>query len=77
MYACYRARKLGEFVVEWIYSVYEFSKAQVAALLSSELRAAAWSCRWPVAIEGGYRICGECKPCRKRAEVSAQLNIEL
>jgi hypothetical protein len=30
-----------------------------------------------VAIEGGYRICGECKPCRKRAEVSAQLEIAL
>ena len=49
----------------------------VAALLPPELRAVAWSCRRPVAIEGGYRICGVCKPCRKRAEVSAQLNIEL
>jgi len=37
----------------------------------------AWSCRRPVKTDGGYRICGECKPCRKRAEVSAQLNIEL
>jgi len=77
MYACYRARKLGEPVVEWIYPVYELSKAQVAALLPPELRAVAWSCRRPVAFEGGYRICGECKPCRKRAEVSAQLSIEL
>lgn len=77
MYACYRARKLGEPVVEWIYPVYELTKAQVAASLPAELRAVAWSCRRPVAIEGGYRICGECKPCRKRAEVSAQLNIEL
>jgi len=77
MYACYRARKLGEPVVEWIYPVYQLSKAQVAAALPPELRAVAWSCRRPVAIEGGYRICGECKPCRKRAEVSAQLNIAL
>lgn len=77
MYACYRARKLGEPVVEWIYPVYQLSKAQVAAALPPELRAVAWSCRRPVAIEGGYRICGQCKPCRKRAEVSAQLHIAL
>jgi 7-cyano-7-deazaguanine synthase in queuosine biosynthesis len=77
MYACYRARKLGEPVVEWIYPVYELNKAQVAASLPPELRAVAWSCRRPVAIDGGYRICGVCKPCRKRAEVSAQLSIAL
>lgn len=77
MYACYRARKLGEPVIEWIYPVYDLSKAQVAASLPPELRAVAWSCRRPVAIEGGYRVCGDCKPCRKRAEVSAQLHIEL
>jgi len=77
MYACYRARKLGEPVVEWIFPVYDLSKAQVAASLPPELRAAAWSCRRPVTTAGGYRICGECKPCRKRAEVSAQLNIAL
>jgi len=75
MYACYRARKLGEPVVEWIYPVYELSKAQVVASLPEELRAAAWSCRRPVATAGGYRICGECKPCRKRREVSEQLNV--
>ena len=77
MYECYRARKLGEPVIEWLYPVYDLSKAQVAASLPPELRAVAWSCRRPVAIDGGYRICGECKPCRKRAEVSAQLHIEL
>jgi 7-cyano-7-deazaguanine synthase in queuosine biosynthesis len=77
MYACYRERKLGETVVEWIYPVYELSKAQVAASLPPELRAAAWSCRRPVKTATGYRICGECKPCRKRAEVSAQLKIAL
>lgn len=77
MYACYRERKLGEPTVEWLYPVYELSKAQVAASLPPELRAAAWSCRRPVPEGSGYRICGECKPCRKRAEVSAQLNISL
>ena len=77
MYACYRERKLGEPAVEWIYPVYELSKAQVAASLPPELRAAAWSCRRPVPEGSGYRVCGLCKPCRKRAEVSAQLNIAL
>jgi len=77
MYACYRARKLGEPVVDWVFPVYDLSKAQVAALLPPELRAASWSCRRPVTTAEGYRICGECKPCRKRAEVSAQLNIAL
>lgn len=78
MYACYRARKVGEPRVEWIYPVYELSKAQVAALLPEPLRAAAWSCRRPVSTpDGGYRICGECKPCRKRTEVAAELNIAL
>ena len=77
MYACYRERKLGEPVVEWLYPVYELSKAQVAQSLPAALRAVAWSCRRPVATDSGYRVCGLCKPCRKRAEVSAQLNIEL
>ena len=77
MYACYRARKLGEPVIEWLYPVYGLTKAQVALALPEALRAVAWSCRRPVAADGGYRICGECKPCRKRAEVSAQLHIEL
>jgi len=75
MYACYRARKLGEPVVEWLYPVYELSKAQVVASLPEDLRTAAWSCRRPVATANGYRICGECKPCRKRREVSEQLNV--
>ena len=77
MYACYRERKLGEPVLEWLYPVYELTKAQVAQSLPAALRAVAWSCRRPVTTDGGYRVCGECKPCRKRAEVSAQLNIEL
>jgi 7-cyano-7-deazaguanine synthase in queuosine biosynthesis len=77
MYQCYRERKVGEPVVRWIYPVYELTKAQVAASLPPELRAAAWSCRRPVRDGEGYRICGECKPCRKRAEVAAELNIAL
>jgi 7-cyano-7-deazaguanine synthase in queuosine biosynthesis len=77
MYACYRARKLGDPDLKWIYPVYQLTKAQVAASLPEELRACAWSCRRPVATADGYRICGECKPCRKRAEVAAELRIAL
>lgn len=77
MYACYRARKLGEPDLEWIYPVYTLSKAEVAASLPPELRALAWSCRRPVTTAQGYRTCGACKPCRKRAEVAAQLAIAL
>ena len=75
MYASYRERKLGTADLQWIYPVYELSKAQVVASLPEELRAAAWSCRRPVATADGYRICGECKPCRKRREVSLQLDV--
>lgn len=77
MYACYRARKLGEATLEWIYPVYELSKAEVATVLPPELLAMTWSCRRPVVEQGGYRICGICKPCVKRAEVSAALHISL
>ena len=77
MYACYRARKVGEPVVEWIYPVYEMTKAQVAASLPPALRDASWSCRRPVKAGAGYRICGECKPCRFRAKVSEELGIPL
>lgn len=77
MYACYRARKLGEASLEWIYPVYQLSKAQVTALLPPELLAMTWSCRRPVTEADGYRICGVCKPCLKRAEVSAALHIPL
>ena len=77
MYEVYRARKLGEERLEWIYPVYAFSKAQVASLLAPELRALTWSCRRPVATPSGYRICGTCKPCRFRAEVAAAMQISL
>jgi 7-cyano-7-deazaguanine synthase in queuosine biosynthesis len=75
MYACYRERKLGTPDLQWIYPVYELSKVQVVASLPEELRAVAWSCRRPVTTPDGYRICGECKPCRRRREVSAELNV--
>ncbi|MEW5865019.1 MAG: hypothetical protein AB1773_15725 [Pseudomonadota bacterium] len=77
MYACYRARKLSEPDLEWSSPVYTLSKAEVAASLPPELRALAWSCRRPVTSAEGYRTCGVCKPCRKRAEVATELNIRL
>jgi len=72
MYACYRARKLGERQVEWVYPVYGCSKAEVAALLPAELAALTWSCRRPVAKPGGWAPCGSCKACLAREGVSAQ-----
>jgi len=75
MYACYRERKLGTDALQWVYPVYAMSKTEIVASLPEPLRAAAWSCRRPVATAEGYRICGECKPCRRRREVSAELNV--
>jgi len=75
MYQSYRERKLGSADLQWIYPVYGMSKTQVVASLPEALRAVAWSCRRPVATADGYRICGECKPCRRRREVSAELNV--
>ena len=75
MYACYRARKLGEPTIEWVYPVYALTKPQVAAVLPPELRAMTWSCRRPVAISGGFRPCGVCKPCRARIDIAGALGI--
>ena len=72
MYACYRARKLGEAQVEWLYPVYECTKAEIAAMLPAELAALTWSCRRPVARQGGWAPCGTCKACLARDGVSAQ-----
>ena len=69
MHACYRARKLGEPKVEWIYPVYDLTKAQVGALLPPELARLTWSCRRPVAKPGGWAPCGSCKACLARAGV--------
>ena len=74
MYACYRARKLGEPVVEWLYPVYRQSKQQLAASLPTELAALTWSCRRPVAdpaAQGGFRACGACKACLARSTIRA------
>lgn len=67
MYECYRARKLGEEKVEWIYPVYDLGKPEIAALLPRELLDLTWSCRTPVRTPSGYRACGTCKACRARA----------
>jgi len=72
MYACYRARKLGEAQVEWLYPVYECTKAEIAAMLPAELAALTWSCRRPLARPGGWTPCGTCKACLARDSVSAQ-----
>ncbi len=72
MYACYRARKLGEPQVQWVYPVYDCSKDEVAALVPPEIRSLTWSCRRPVtdpAAPGGYRPCGACKACLARQTI--------
>ena len=63
MYECYRARKLGEPRVEWIYPVYDLPKAEIAAALPAGLLDLTWSCRRPV---GGSRPCLVCKACKAR-----------
>ena len=70
MYACYRARKLGEPEVKWIYPVYDCTKPQIFALVPREIRDLTWSCRRPVDAGGGaFRACGRCKACLARGEV--------
>jgi 7-cyano-7-deazaguanine synthase in queuosine biosynthesis len=63
MHACYRARKLGEPRVEWIFPVYDTPKAELVAALPQELLDLTWSCRRPI---GGFRPCQVCKACRAR-----------
>jgi 7-cyano-7-deazaguanine synthase in queuosine biosynthesis len=63
MYACYRARKLGEPHLEWVYPVFHTPKAELAAALPQELLDLTWSCRRPV---DGLRPCMVCKACRAR-----------
>ena len=69
LYECYRARKLGEPQVEWLYPVYHASKAELAASLPRELLEMTWSCRRPVRDGDGWRACGACKACLARAEI--------
>ncbi len=75
IYECYRARKVGEPSVEWVYPVYALTKPQIAAILPPELRAMTWSCRRPARIADGFRPCGICKPCRARTDIAAALAI--
>jgi 7-cyano-7-deazaguanine synthase in queuosine biosynthesis len=72
MHACYRARKLGEPKVEWVYPVYECTKAEIAAMLPPERAALTWSCRRPLAGGAGWGPCGTCKACLARQDVSLQ-----
>ena len=65
MYACYRARKLGEPHVEWTYPVFHTPKAELAAGLPEALLNLTWSCRRP---REGYLPCGTCKACLAREE---------
>jgi 7-cyano-7-deazaguanine synthase in queuosine biosynthesis len=68
MYECYRARKLGEPQVEWIFPVYHAAKAGLAAALPPELLDLTWSCRRPVE---GFRPCLVCKACKARQGLHA------
>ena len=66
LYDCYRARKLGEPQVEWIYPVYHNTKQALAARLPRELVQLTWSCRRPLRTAAGFRPCGTCKACLAR-----------
>ena len=66
LYECYRARKLGEPEVRWIYPVYHATKQELAASLPPELVRLTWSCRRPVQEGAGWRACGACKACLAR-----------
>lgn len=67
MYECYRARKLGEPEVQWIYPVHGLTKPELASMLPQALLDLTWSCRTPVRTPTGFRACGRCKACRARA----------
>jgi 7-cyano-7-deazaguanine synthase in queuosine biosynthesis len=69
MHDCYRARRLGEPQVEWIYPVHALGKPELARLLPGELLALTWSCRRPLRVGSGYAACGNCKACRARGEL--------
>src|SRR5512138_1164300 len=70
LYECYRARKLGEPEVQWIYPVYNATKAELAAGLPRQLVDLTWSCRRPLReSNGAFRPCGTCKACLARQGV--------
>jgi len=66
MYACYRARKLGEPEVRWTFPVYDTPKADLARELPPELLDLTWSCRRPLRSPTGWVACGACKACHAR-----------
>jgi 7-cyano-7-deazaguanine synthase in queuosine biosynthesis len=66
LYECYRARKLGEPEVQWIYPVYQSTKRELASRLPRELVELTWSCRRPVHEAERWRPCGACKACLAR-----------
>ena len=70
LHECYRARKLGEPDVQWIYPVYHATKTELAAQLPRQLVDLTWSCRRPVReSNGAFRPCGTCKACLARQGV--------
>ena len=69
MYECYRARKLGEPAVQWVYPVYHATKKELAAALPGALMELTWSCRRPVRRGAGWQPCGVCKACLARREI--------
>ncbi len=71
MYGCYRARKLGEPAMEWVYPVYQETKAGLARRLPDELVALTWSCRRPISLAGRVQPCGTCKACLARTTIRA------
>ena len=71
MYECYRARKLGEPEVQWIYPVHGLGKRSLAEALPAELVELTWSCRRPVATPQGFRPCLNCKACNVRQGLRA------
>jgi 7-cyano-7-deazaguanine synthase in queuosine biosynthesis len=69
LYECYRARKLGEPEVQWVYPVYHSTKRELAASLPRGLVELTWSCRRPVHDAERWRPCGTCKACLARQEI--------
>ena len=69
LYDCYRARKLGEERVDWIYPVYHAAKRELADSLPRELLDMTWSCRRPLRDGDNWRACGACKACLARAGI--------
>ena len=69
MYDCYRARRLGEPEIQWVYPVHALRKPELARMLPRELLDLTWSCRRPVRAGSGYEACGHCKACKARREM--------